>query len=66
MFGCRTETSWEPSLDDTLSDPIVQTIMNADHVDPRALEISLRATAEKWQGPRRRAANDSRSETCGA
>jgi hypothetical protein len=66
MFGCRKETSWEPSLDDTLSDPIVQTIMNADHVDPRALELSLRATAEKWRGRRRQPANENRTETCGA
>jgi hypothetical protein len=49
MFGCHDELS----LSDALSDPLVRTIMNADHVDPRALEASLRATAEKV-APRRR------------
>jgi hypothetical protein len=43
MYGCHDE----PSLSDALSDPIVRTIMNADHVDPQALEASLRATAAK-------------------
>jgi hypothetical protein len=43
MFGCNTE----PLLRDALADPIIRTIMNADHVDPRALEASLRETARK-------------------
>ena len=43
MYGCHNE----PSLRDALSDPIVQIMMNADRVDPRALELSLRATALK-------------------
>ena len=51
MYGCHGE----PSLSDALSDPIVQIIMNADHVDPQALEASLRATALKVR-PIRRAA----------
>jgi hypothetical protein len=46
MFGCSSE----PTLSDALSDPIVQTIMHADHVDPHALEATLRATARKVQG----------------
>lgn len=49
MYGCDNE----PSLSDALSDPIVQIIMNADHVDPQALEASLRATALKVVQPRR-------------
>jgi hypothetical protein len=43
MFGCHDELS----LSEALSDPLVRTIMNADNVDPRALEASLRTTAEK-------------------
>jgi hypothetical protein len=49
MYGCHNE----PSLSDALSDPIVQTIMNADHVDPHALEADLRATARKVAKPQR-------------
>jgi hypothetical protein len=49
MYGCHDE----PSLSDALSDPIVQTIMNADHVDPHTLEADLRATARKVAKPRR-------------
>ena len=37
----------EPRLSDMLSDPIVRTIMSADHVDPETLEASLRKTARK-------------------
>jgi hypothetical protein len=51
MYGCQGE----PSLTDALSDPIVQIIMSADHVDPQALEASLRATAEKVARPQRMA-----------
>ena len=36
----------EPRLSDALSDPIIQTIMMADHVDPRRLEANLRHTAQ--------------------
>ena len=52
MFGCHDE----PSLSDALSDPIVQTMMSADHVDPRTLEADLRATAQKVVQPRLAAA----------
>jgi len=55
MFGCNTE----PALRDALADPIIQTIMDADHVDPRALEASLRETARKVSPQsRKRAANE--------
>ena len=55
MFGCNAE----PGLADALADPIVQTIMNADHVDPQTLEVSLRETARKVASARRRrAANE--------
>ena len=37
----------EPTLSDALSDPIVQAIMTADHVDPQVLASSLRETAAK-------------------
>jgi hypothetical protein len=55
MFGCNRE----PALRDALADPIIQTIMDADHVDPRALEVSLRETARKvWTPARKSAANE--------
>jgi hypothetical protein len=38
---------YEPRLSDVLSDPIIRTIMTADHVDPDTLEASLRKTARK-------------------
>jgi hypothetical protein len=50
MFGCNTE----PLLRDALADPIIRTIMDADHVDPRALEASLRETARKVSSPSRK------------
>jgi hypothetical protein len=37
----------EPTLSDTLSDPVIQAIMAADHVDPDALGDLLRETAHK-------------------
>lgn len=37
----------EPRLSDVLSDPIIRTIMTADHVDLQTLEASLRNTARK-------------------
>jgi hypothetical protein len=37
----------EPRLSDALSDPIIRIIMSADHVDPQALEASLRQTAKR-------------------
>ena len=37
----------EPRLSDVLSDPIIRTIMTADHVDPETLAASLRQTARK-------------------
>jgi len=37
----------EPGLSEALADPIIRTIMSADHVDPETLEASLRKTARK-------------------
>jgi hypothetical protein len=37
----------EPRLSEVLSDPIVRTIMTADHVNPETLEASLRKVARK-------------------
>lgn len=54
MFGCNNE----PGLRDALADPIIQTIMGADHVDPQALEASLRETARKVSQSRKCAANE--------
>ena len=42
FFQCR-----EPSLGDTLEDPVVQAIMAADGVDPAALRTLMRETARK-------------------
>ena len=38
---------YEPRLSEVLSDPIIRTIMTADHVDPETLEASLRKTARQ-------------------
>lgn len=54
MFGCNNE----PALRDALADPIIRTIMDADHVDASALEASLRETARKVSQSRKRAANE--------
>ena len=55
MFGCNNE----PALRDAQADPIIRTIMDADRVDPRALEASLRETARKVSPQfRKRAANE--------
>ena len=37
----------EPRLSDMFADPIVRTMMVADHVDPEALAACLRKTARK-------------------
>jgi hypothetical protein len=48
MFSCTKELR----LEEALADPIIRRVMSADHVDPRMLEASLRATARKI-GPAR-------------
>ncbi|GIK97846.1 MAG: hypothetical protein M5U07_22635 [Xanthobacteraceae bacterium] len=35
----------DPSLEEALADPLIRTLMQADRVDPRALERSLSETA---------------------
>lgn len=37
----------EPPLGEALADPVVRTMMRADHVDPQDLERNLRAMARK-------------------
>jgi hypothetical protein len=37
----------EPPLGEALADPVVRTMMRADHVDPKDLERNLRAMARK-------------------
>jgi hypothetical protein len=61
MFGCDTE----PRLEEALTDPIIRSVMNADHVDPHALEVSLRATARRI-GPAPRANEEKARIPCGA
>jgi hypothetical protein len=43
----------EPSLMETLADPVVKAIMRADHVEPRRLEMSLREVADRIAGAAR-------------
>jgi hypothetical protein len=40
------ETRREPTLASMLSDPLIRTVMAADHVDPVKLEVMLRRIAE--------------------
>ena len=43
-----SEPSWiEPSLAETLSDPVIQAVMAADAVDPKALDALLHEIALK-------------------
>jgi hypothetical protein len=37
--------SYEPTLSDILSEPIVRALMEADGVDPRELDVMLRSVA---------------------
>ena len=37
----------QPSLDALLADPLIQTIMRADHVDPQALRDELKVIARR-------------------
>ena len=41
------ELTFEPSIDDLLSDPIVRAVMAADDVDPDKLRDLLRSLAER-------------------
>jgi hypothetical protein len=43
---------YEPSLAEALADPLVQRLMAADRVDPRALARNLGALAEKLRARR--------------
>jgi len=46
-------TAWqgrEPRLSEALADPVVRSMMRADHVDPGELERSLRRLARKLGG----------------
>jgi hypothetical protein len=48
MLDCWSE----PSLAETLSDPVVQAVMAADAVDPTALDALLRVVAHRVEPPR--------------
>ena len=41
----------EPNLAEVLADPLIQSLMQADQVDPRELELSLSALARTLQSP---------------
>jgi hypothetical protein len=43
----------EPSLSEALTDPIIEAMMKADGVDPKALEAELRNMARKMSGRQR-------------
>jgi hypothetical protein len=45
--ACPSVWRQEPTLAEMLSDSIVQAVMEADAVDPRALEASLRVLARR-------------------
>ncbi len=38
------------SIDEALADPMIRLVMSADHVEPRALETTLRAAAKRIDG----------------
>jgi hypothetical protein len=42
----------EPSLAETLSDPVIQAVMAADAVDPAALDALLREAAHRMESRR--------------
>ena len=42
----------EPSLDEILSDSIVEAVMRADSVDPDELVLMLRSIARSWRDAR--------------
>jgi hypothetical protein len=43
----------EPNLAEALADPLIRSLMQADRVDPRELELSLSALARTLQSPPR-------------
>ncbi len=43
----------EPNLAEVLADPLIQSLMQADQVDPRELELSLSELARTLQSPPR-------------
>jgi hypothetical protein len=43
----------EPNLAEVLADPLIQSLMQADRVDPRELELSLSELAQTLQSPPR-------------
>ena len=44
-IGRRVESRSEPTIKDILSDSIVRAVMEADGIDPRALEVELNGLA---------------------
>ncbi len=68
MRNLKAKWNCEPSLKQLLADPIVSTLMAADHVDPAELRDELREKARDF--PRRAAASRSKgffgfAECCG-
>ena len=43
------------TIDDLLADPLIQTVMRADHVEPKALKTLLDGTARRLADQRRAA-----------
>ena len=43
----------EPNLAEVLADPLIQSLMQADQVDPRELELSLSELERTLQSPPR-------------
>jgi hypothetical protein len=44
------------TIDDLLADPLIQTVMRADHVEPQALKTLLTGTARRISDSRRASA----------
>jgi hypothetical protein len=53
--GRRLRGSREPGFVELLSDPLVRALMDADGVDPAAVELELRRMAQRLSAMRRHA-----------
>jgi hypothetical protein len=47
MKGSAMSLSYNPTIDDLLADALIQTVMQADHVEPQALETLLQGVAKR-------------------
>jgi hypothetical protein len=61
----RASFGWfrEPTMEEMLSDPIVQAMMAADNVDPKGLERGLRSVAAMLKSAERTADRSARGSS---